>query len=71
MLMFIGLAGLAGWLTNGWRLEAAHRADIANRDVQLAAAKDLARMREQGWNTQLNQAIENANSRDQIPLSSC
>jgi hypothetical protein len=66
VLIFIGLAGLAGWLANGWRLDAAHRADIANRDALLAAAKDLARMREQDWNTQLNQAIENANSRDQI-----
>jgi hypothetical protein len=60
------LAGGAGWAANGWRLDAAHRADIAVRDAQLAAAKDLARLREQDWATQRNQAIENANSRDQV-----
>lgn len=59
-------AGAAGWAANGWRLTAAHQAEIATRDAQLAAAKDLARLREQDWTTQRNQAIENANSRDQI-----
>jgi hypothetical protein len=65
VLLGIGLAGAAGWVANGWRLEAAHRADIAARDAQLAAAKDLARLREQDWTAQRNQALENANSRDQ------
>lgn len=65
-LLGILLAGGAGWTANGWRLDAAHRADIATRDAQLAAAKDLARLREHDWTTQRNQAIENANSRDQI-----
>jgi len=60
------IAATTGWVTNGWRLDAAHRADIATRDAQLAAAKDLARLREQDWNNQRNEAIENANSRDQI-----
>lgn len=59
-------AGAAGWAANGWRLNAAHQAEIAARDAQLAAAKDLARLREQDWTTQRNQAIENANSRDQV-----
>ncbi|MDK6075567.1 hypothetical protein [Massilia varians] len=59
-------AGAVGWVANGWRLDAAHRADIAQRDAQLAAAKDLARLREQDWNKQRNEAIDNANSRDQI-----
>ena len=66
VLLAMGLAGGAGWAANGWRLDAAHHADIAQRDAQLAAAKDLARLREQDWTTQRNQAIENANSRDQI-----
>lgn len=66
VLLSMGLAGAAGWAANGWRLDAAHRADIAQRDAQLAAAKDLARLREQDWTTQRNQALENANSRDQI-----
>jgi hypothetical protein len=35
------------------------------RLLQLAAAKDLARLREQDWNKQCNEAIENANSCDQ------
>jgi len=66
VLLVMGLAGAAGWAANGWRLDAAHRADIAERDAQLAAAKDPARLREQDWTTQRNQALENANSRDQI-----
>jgi len=66
LLLAVALSGAAGWFTNGWRLDAAHRADIAVRDAQLATAKDLARLREQDWNTQRNQALENANSRDQI-----
>ena len=66
VLLAMALAGAAGWAANGWRLDAAHRADIATRDAQLAAAKDLARLREQDWTTQRNQALENANSRDQI-----
>lgn len=60
------LTATAGWVANGWRLGAVHRADIAVRDAQLSAAKDLARLREQDWTTQRNQAIENAHSRDQI-----
>ena len=60
------LAGAASWTANGWRLDAEHRADIATRDAQLAATKDLARLREQDWTSQRNQAIENANSRDQV-----
>jgi len=60
------LAGGAGWVANGWRLDSAHRADIATRDAQLSAAKDLVRLREQDWTTQRNQAIDNANSRDQL-----
>ena len=66
LLMVTGFAGVAGWFTNGWRLDAAHRADISVRDAQLASAKDLARLREQDWTVQRTQAIENANSRDQI-----
>jgi hypothetical protein len=66
LLLAMALAGAAGWLTNGWRLDSVHRADIATRDAQLASAKDLARLREQDWTTQRTQAIENANSRDQI-----
>lgn len=66
LLLAMVLAGGAGWVSNGWRLDAAHRADIAVRDAQLAAVKDLARLREQDWSTQRNQALENANSRDQI-----
>lgn len=68
ILVLVGLllAGAGGWAANGWRLDAAHRADIAERDAQLAATKDLARLREQDWTTQRNQALENANSRDQI-----
>lgn len=66
VLLAMGVAGAAGWAANGWRLDAAHRADIAQRDAQLTAAKDLARLREQDWTTQRNQALENANSRDQI-----
>lgn len=31
------------------RLDAVHRDDIPQRDVQLAAARDLARRREQDW----------------------
>lgn len=67
ILVLVGLllAGAAGWVANGWRLAAAHRADIATRDAHLAAAKDLARLREQDWTAQRNQALENANSRDQ------
>ena len=65
VLLVMALAGAAGWTANGWRLDAAHRADIAARDAQLAAAKDLARLREQDWTAQRNQALENANSRDQ------
>ncbi|WP_314439359.1 hypothetical protein [Massilia timonae] len=67
ILVLVGLllAGAAGWVANGWRLDAAHRADISARDAQLAAAKDLARLREQDWTAQRNQALENANSRDQ------
>ncbi|WP_306393326.1 hypothetical protein [Telluria beijingensis] len=65
-LLAMAFAGAGGWAANGWRLDAAHRADIAARDAQLAAAKDLARLREQDWTTQRNQALENANSRDQI-----
>lgn len=64
-LLAMAVAGGAGWAANGWRLDAAHRADIAARDAQLAAAKDLARLREQDWTAQRNQALENANSRDQ------
>lgn len=59
-------SGAACWTANGWRLNAAHQAEIATRDAQLAAAKDLARLREQDWNKQRNEALENANSRDQI-----
>ena len=66
VLLAMALASVAGWAANGWRLDAAHRADIAQRDAQLAAAKDLARLREQDWTTQRNQALEDANSRDQI-----
>lgn len=66
LLLAAAGAGAAGWVANGWRLDAAHRADIATRDAQLAAAKDLARLREQDWTNQRNEAVENANSRDQI-----
>lgn len=56
----------AGWMANGWRLDAAHQADKATSTAELAAAKELARLREQDWSTQRNQAIDHANSRDQI-----
>ena len=52
-------------LLSGPRLDTAHWADIAKRSAQPAAAKDPA-PGEQDWTAQRNQAIENANSRDQI-----
>lgn len=52
-------------LLSGPRLDTAHWADIAKRSAQ-PAAKDIAPRREQDWTAQRNQAIENANSRDQI-----
>lgn len=60
------IATAAGWMVNGWRLNAAHQAEIAARDAQLTAAKDLARLREQDWSTQRNQALDHANSREQV-----
>lgn len=61
----VASSAAAGWLANGWRLDAQHAAEIAGRDAELAAAKELGRLRERDYNHNLQQATANATLRDQ------